>query len=466
MFKTDIHYSTDMERSVLGICLLQPNAYGQIYGNLKAEMFYNESHKTIFETASEMFQKGIPIDLLTVSDYLCRKKNVLEFPEGKTPFFLTSLTIQVVSDTNLSYWAMCIEEMWRERELIEITHSGMGELTGFEAANDILQRTQNLLSGATSEVFSDMPTLMVQMYKHQAEMNKTGGVGMGVGMQTIDRRQGGFHAGDLIVIGARPGVGKSSLMGQWALSMAHNGKSVGIISLEMSNTQIAARLAAIDTQTDFSVFFRGLNIDEKEKENIYNRISLTTSTLPIYVSDKTGVNILDIKASAARLKKLHNLDALFIDYLQLLDPISAKSNRNREQEVSEMSRGCKILAKDLGIPVFILAQLNRESIKRKGAERYPALSDLRESGSLEQDADVVVFLHKDYNVGIEVDENGNSTINQANLVVRKWRNAESNLNIPLTWVGNQMRFTEGMQNNFMPITNVKNYNTSDEEDIF
>ncbi len=218
--------------------------------------------------------------------------------------------------------------------------------------------------------------------------------------------------------------------------------ATGIVSLEMSNIEIAARLAAYDTDTDFHVIYRGLYHDEEQTHRLYSAIGKSTSTLSIYVTDKTKVNIPEIRAKAEKLKSLHGLDCLMIDYLQLVSAIGGSYTKNRENEIAEMSRGCKIMAKEMNIPVIMLCQLNREVTKRKGQERYPQLSDLRESGSIEQDADVVMFLHRDYLSGYEQDENGNNTERQADLVVRKWRNGKSNFIIPLDFDPPKMKFTE------------------------
>jgi replicative DNA helicase len=207
----------------------------------------------------------------------------------------------------------------------------------------------------------------------------------------------------------------------------------------MSNVEIAARLAAIDTDTDFSVLYRGLYQDERQTKEVYNKIGNHTSTLPIYVTDKTNVTIVDIRSKADKLKSLHGLDLLIIDYLQLVD-VPEMSNRNRENEISKVSRYCKIMAKEMNLPVILLCQLNRESTKRHGDQRYPQLSDIRESGSIEQDADVVIFLHRDWMSGIAADENGNSTEYQADLVVRKWRNGKNNFIVPMDFDPPKMKF--------------------------
>lgn len=249
--------------------------------------------------------------------------------------------------------------------------------------------------------------------------------------------------GDMIVIGARPSVGKSALLGLLAMNMANNGKKVGIISLEMSNAKIASRLAALETDFDFATLYRGLQLDENQQQRMHEQLGKMAQKLPIYVSDKTQVSIPEIKAKAQKLKHKEGCDILFIDYLQLVDSTGyGNKNSNRENEVRQMSRGSKLMAKELDMPVVVLAQLNREVTTRKAEDRYPKLSDLRESGAIEQDADVVMFLHRDWMSGIEKDEHGNSTEREADLIVRKWRDGEPNLRIPLEFDPPRMRFSE------------------------
>jgi replicative DNA helicase len=227
------------------------------------------------------------------------------------------------------------------------------------------------------------------------------------------------------------------------MNMARNGKKVGIVSLEMSNAKIAGRLASLDAEVDFSVLYRGLAIDEQQQKQLYQKLAYQTAQLPIYVSDKTQVSIAEIKAKAQKLIHKHGCDILFIDYLQLVDSSGFGSkNSNRENEVRQMSRGCKIMAKELDMPIVVLAQLNREVTNRKGEDRYPKLSDLRESGAIEQDADVVMFLHRDWMSGYETHEDGRSTEREADLIIRKWRDGEPNLRIPLDFDPPKMKFSE------------------------
>lgn len=237
-----------------------------------------------------------------------------------------------------------------------------------------------------------------------------------------------------------------------ALNMATKGTSVGFVSLEMNNNEIAARFASLDTSIPFGEIFRSLFRDENQRDQFYQKINKSSSTLPIFVSDKTDLNVTEIKAKAWKLKHEHGLGCLVIDYLQLVQGDSS-ANRNRENEVAKMSRGFKIIAKELNVPLIVLCQLSREVSKRTYEHRHPQLSDFRESGAIEQDADVAMFLHSDHKSGYEEDAEGQTTEGQADLVIRKWRNGESNRVIKLSFNGPTMSFEE----RYKPLRSIKNY---------
>lgn len=464
-FKKDVHYSTKIEKAILGICMLEGGCFGRIYGIVEKDCFYHSGHKEVFDTMRRMFQNGMPIDLLTVVDQIKRVNNLPTLDGYNTDFFVAGLTNEVVNSTHLEFHAHIVKSMWMEREIINLTHGGTpGEGNVAQKVKNIQDKLFTLQNKAAEHDWQDMTHLIVDLYKHQEQMKLTKGIGKPSGIASLDRENGGFQNGQLVVIGARPSMGKSALVGGMAVEIAKKNKTVGFISLEMSNTEVAARLCAYDTNTDFNVIYRGLYKDQHETDILYRKIGQETSTLPIYVSDKTKVNIPEIRAKTEKLKSLHGLDCLMIDYLQLVSAIGGSYTKNRENEIAEMSRGCKIMAKELDIPVILLCQLNREVTKRKGNERYPQLSDLRESGAIEQDADVVMFLHRDYMAGYEADENGNSTENQADLVIRKWRNGKSNFIIPLNFEGAKMKFTERGQHNFIPAAQ-SFYETESKDDM-
>lgn len=454
MFKKNIHYSLDLETEILGACLLEQTAFSRVFGLIEPVTFYSEHHEMVYGLMVEMFENNMPISLLSVNDFIQRVKRIPQIGDANTAAFLTGLTIKVTETAQIEYFSVIIKQMWVDREIIILTNSGVkGEDTRQEMFN--LQNKLTELSGNNySGDWKDMSELMTELYKHQDEMQKSKGMGLATGIPTIDRLYGGLFGGQTIVIGARPSVGKSALAGQLAMNIAAKGNKVGIISMEMKNNEIAARLAAIDTNMTFNEIYRGLYADENQRENFYTRVNNTTSSLPIFVSDKTDLNVPAIRAKAYKLLHKKGLSCLMVDYLQLVDGES-QSNRNRENEVAKISRGLKIIAKDLNIPVIILCQLNREVDKRKGSERFPQLSDFRESGAIEQDADVAMFLHSDYMSGKAEDENGNSTEGVRQLVIRKWRNGVPNIIIDLEFDGPKMSMKE-KRDTWVPVNNRDN----------
>lgn len=450
-FQKDIHYAPDFEAAVLGAALLESTGFGRTYGILRQEMFYSEANQIVYGAISEMYAAGLPVDILTVNDRITRVMRIPELAGSMPPFYITKLTNAVVSSAHIEFHSWVLKRMWMEREVMKLTSGGI-QLEG-DVSNQIIQlqtAIRDINSGEYAKEWFDMSDLAMGLVKHQENITANPEAFIKTGIRELDEKNGGFFPGNVIVIGARPGAGKSAFMGQLALNMARNGKKVGIISLEMSNNEIAGRLSALDADMDFQKIYRGLFYDENEQARFYDTLSRSTSLLPIFVSDATKVNTIDIRAKADKLKATKGLDFLFIDYLQLISADQAK-NKTRENVISEISRSCKIMAKEMNIPLAILCQLNRDVTKRTGEARYPQLSDLRESGAIEQDADVVMFIHRDWVSGIVADENGESTEDKADLIIRKWRNAEPNLHIPLKFDGPKMSFQFNRGGSFKPI---------------
>ena len=446
IFKKDIHYNQEMETAIIGLCLFEREAFSRTFGLLKDEYFYLEANQVIYKEMSSMYDNNLPIDARTVADILVRKRGYDNFYGYSVGTYLLTCIDHVTSSAPLEYYCHCIYEMWIEREIIKITYSGPGEGNSRQKIIELQSKLTLLSAGKGQEDWQDMTGLIFELYKHSEKM-RSQGPGIPTGLNSLDEKNGGFMPGDMIVIGARPSVGKSALLALLATNMARQNKKVGIVSLEMSNAKIAGRIASLDVGIDFHILYRGLEIDERAKEKIYAMLGNQTAQLPIYVSDKTQVSMAEIKAKVQKLIHQNGCDIVFIDYLQLVDSSGfSTKNGNRENEVRQMSRGCKIMAKELNIPVVVLAQLNREVTARKGEDRYPVLSDLRESGSIEQDADVVMFLHRDWMSGREYKEDGSSTEREADLIVRKWRDGMPNLRVELEFDPPKMKFSERSKN--------------------
>lgn len=467
--KEGIHYSKDFEQAIIGICLLERDTFGRIYGVLDEKHFYIQDGAETFRVMKEMYQNSIPIDLLTVWQKMVAKGSELTWSKkfgdpGENlskdiSAFLANCTHAVTSSAHLEYWCMVVREMWKKRELEKLTRSGIDlQSDPQKQGYAISERINEILGSEVKQDWYDLNDLYWNLLIHQNDIKEGKKQFTTTGFKAVDRLNGGFSPGQLIVIGARPSVGKSALMNKTAFAIARQGKPVGIISLEMNNTEIAGRLASIESETSFGVIYRNLFNDEREHKNFYERIT-KASQLPVYVSDKTKVDVNEIKSKAIKLKHQKGLSCLIVDYLQLVDG-STNKNYNREQEVAKISRGLKMIAMELEIPVVVLCQLNRGVTSRKGKDRYPQLSDLRESGAIEQDADVVMMLHRDWMAGYEQHpDTGNSTEFDADLLGVKWRNGAT-FHLELDFNPQLMKFSE-KGSNLIPVHIPK-----DEEDPF
>lgn len=435
----NIHYCLQMEKAVLGMCLLF-DSFGIIHSEINEETFYYQDNAKVFKAIKTLFDYGAPINARTVAVKMTELNYQLS--EGNTEWYLTTLEDNITNPSSLIYEAITLKKMWRKRELKRLTSAGI-EATGDERKQirDITNQLNAIQGADFKQEWYTMEELMFNLIKHQEEMRSGNKSFITTGFKGIDRENAGFSAGQLIVIGARPSVGKSAIMGKMALSIAGTGKKVGIISLEMHNNEIASRLASLETDIDFSIVYRNLFRDLNDGEKFYNIIANQTIKLPVFVSDKTKVDVNEIRAKAQKLKYQHGLDCLFVDYLQLVDSPDNKQY-NREQEVSKISRGLKLLAMEMEIPVVVLCQLNRGTTQAKdAAASRPQLHHLRESGAIEQDADVVMMLHSDYKAGFTLNAEGGSTEREADLLGLKWRNGAT-FNLMLDFDPPKMKFSE------------------------
>ena len=415
MFRERFEYDTMLEEVVLGACLIEQTAFARTKGLVEAEMFYHPIHQDIYRTMSEMFDDSYPIDIVIFAQISIKKGLADKYHYLFEK--VAEMTSMVASSANLEMHSVLIRELFIKRLLFEIKNSpGDGDvLEEVEALQEKLKKAREIKATNDWQEFKKiLVDLRLKMDNHIDDGIKTG-------LQEIDEIRGGFKPSELVIIGARPSVGKTAFAAQLALNMATNCKKVGIISLEMSNVQLAMRILSIVSDIEFWKLDKSAINSELEAEKLNNGFEKSFN-LPIFMSEKTGVSVSDIRAKAMKLIYKNSLDVLFIDYLGLVEP-EANKNRNREQEVSAMSRGLKLLAMELNIPVVVLAQLNRETEHSKGQK--PKLSNLRDSGSIEQDADLVIFLHSEYKSGIETNDKGESTENERDIIIAKYRNGET-----------------------------------------
>lgn len=442
MFTENIHYCKELEYAVLGATMLETDAMGRIYKLIDRDVFYFEGHSQVFEVMQKMWGSNEPIDLVSVYLRLV-KEGITTIQNYNTPWYVAEITKNVVSAASLEYHCAVLKQMYIQREMKRITLGGIGEQSGYEAIISIDKKISKLKEKVVLDDFKGIDETLVNLYNHMDNVKNKELTGITTGFSTLDKVTGGLQAGGLYILAARPSVGKSAFMGKMVFNAAKKDYSVGVISLEMTDNQITARIASLATEIEYWRIYRSRLIDQEQSEKFYS-ITAKVSELPILISDKTGVSISEIKAKIARLRRKAKIDILYIDYLQLLDTDEKERNYNREQQVSKISRGLKLLAKDYGIPIVVLAQLNR--VSEQLSDKKPKLHNLRESGSLEQDADGVIFLHRDFMSGIKENEDGNSTEKEADIIIAKWRDGEIT-EYKIGFDGAKMKFFEFEENN-------------------
>jgi replicative DNA helicase len=433
-----IDYDPELESSVLGIFLLEPSSFGASYNLVSEDCFYEAGHLKVYKMIKAMFDKGAPIDLITVTRAFYDSK-VLEIDGYTTGYYLTGFVIGVCSSAHLDYWLIKLRELAARRLMVSVTSSGFTSDDVLENATDIENKLKKILDVRVSDDWLDSSQVALKLLK-KMETNTGEIPGILTPFATLNRLNGGLRSGNLVVLGARPSVGKSAIAGQIAVYAARLGYKVGIISLEMEDADVYARLASSDSTVEFYKIDRNLLREEMDRKKVMDSIA-NLSALPIFFSDRAQVNIHDVRAKADKLKRKHGIDLLIIDYLQLMESESTK-NGNREQEISKMSRGLKLMAMSGGYVSLALAQLNRDA-----AEKEPELHHLRESGAIEQDADIVMFLHR------AKDDTG-AMADEGKLLVRKWRNGAPT-EIQLKFNAETMTFTE--PGAFVAVENTNHY---------
>ncbi len=384
----------EAEQSVLSAMLLSPDVLQECLVELRDEDFFMPRHQTIFSTLRDMFDASLPVDPVTLADRLKSSKQ-LEAVGG--PRYITEITSNTFA---LSSWRHYMEMLKRDSTLRQlITATAEISSLAFDAPEDtkeVIDSAERMILSVTDrDVRSNyitMQTAMQDLYLQLQEQAAAGEDALGVktGFQQLDHKLLGLREGQMVVVGARPGVGKTSFALNLAVQAAENGATVAFFSLEMSSTEIAQRLLAARSAVGLQKI-RSANISGEEWPALL-QASEEISKLDILIDDTPGTTVTEVRAKARRM--LHNKEkaVVILDYLQLVSPPPSKRSDSRATEVSEMSRGIKIMAKDLGVPVIALSQLSRQSENRTG--KRPQLSDLRESGAIEQDADIVILLDR------------------------------------------------------------------------
>ncbi|MEO6812781.1 MAG: replicative DNA helicase [Ginsengibacter sp.] len=445
----------ELEEAVLGAVMLEKNAFDVVVEILKPECFYVEAHQRIFRTMQGLQQKNSPIDLLTVVEEL-KFREELDLVGG--PFYITKLTNSVVSSANIEIHARIILQKFIQRELIKISSEIIGD--AYEDSTDVFE----LLDMAESKLFeitnnhlkrdyASIDTVLVKTIQRIEDLRTRQDEITGVpsGYESLDRITYGWQAGDLIVLAARPSVGKTA----FALNLARNAAlhptkptAVGFFSLEMSASQLVQRILSAESEIWLEKIARG-RLEEHEMKQLYKKGIDKLASAPIHIDDTAALNIFELRAKCRRLKNKHNVGLIIIDYLQLMSGTGENRNGNREQEISRISRDLKGLAKELQIPIIALSQLSREVEKRKEGNKMPQLSDLRESGAIEQDADMVMFLYRPEYHDIHTNEMGESNKGDTDVRIAKHRNGQLET-IKLTALLHIQKFIEREGSDFGP----------------
>src|SRR5574344_1754319 len=413
----------DLEEVVLGALLIDQDAVTNTIDIIREEYFYSPENEAIFRAIKQLFLSSEPIDILTVVEEL-KKEGTLEMVGGA--YKVSSLTSRVVSSAHIESHARVLAEKYIQRELIRLSTDTIKN--AYDESTDIidlLDKTETSLLEVNDKNFrSDTQSLqsLVQQAQQEIEdIRKSGGKTSGLesGFRGLDTLTAGFHKGTLIILAARPGVGKTA----FALSIARNiavdrKVPIAFFSLEMTAIELAMRLVSAETQIPGEKLRKGEQLSSIEQERLKHIEALASA--PMYIDDTPNLKIFDLRAKCRRLKQKYDIQMVFIDYLQLMNG-STDNNRNgnREQEISTISRQLKALSKELQIPIFALAQLSR-AVEQRGGTKKPVLSDLRESGAIEQDADIVMFIYRPDYYGLN-DEEGAEAQGMADIILAKHR---------------------------------------------
>ena len=433
----------ELEQAVLGALMLEKDAIIDVQEYVKVETFYLEEHRTIFKAIQDLSFEMKAIDLYTVSERLKAQK---ELQKVGGAAYLAELTQKVASAAHIEFHAKIIAQKFVQRELIrsatEIQRRSydeeidVTELIGF-AEQEIFRVSEGNVKRSVQSASDILRKALAQI----EEASKTAGEYNGVrsGFTDIDSVTLGWQPSDLIIIAARPSMGKTAFVLTMARNMAVEFKTpVAFFSLEMSSVQLMNRLIVAETQLN-SKDLRTGNLTSAQWAHLEaNTVDLGRA--PLYIDDTPALSVYEFRSKARRLKTQHDIKLIIIDYLQLMTAATPETRGNREQEVSLISRTLKAIAKELNVPIIALSQLSR-NVENRGGTKRPQLSDLRESGAIEQDADVVAFIHRPEYYGLTVDENNMSTAGMAEIIIAKHRNGEVT-DVPLRFIKDQAKFAD------------------------
>lgn len=426
-------HNIEAEQSVIGSMLVDKTSIAEAMEVLKTEDFYKDAHKVIFNAILDLNQKDVAVDIITLTENL-KSNDKLDAAGGIT--YISELSGSVVSTANIQSYIKIVKDKSVLRKLIRSSTKVIEE--SYNSQDDVLgvidlaeKQIFDISNNTNASDFEAMSTVLERGFIEIERLfnNKGQTTGVPSGFRELDAKTSGFQKGDMVLIAARPSMGKTT----FALNIAENaalreGKSVAIFSLEMSKEQLAYKLLCSEAHVDMLKLRTG-NLDDKDWENIA-RASGPLGGAKIYIDDTAGISVMEMRSKCRRLKIEHGIDIIMVDYLQLMS--GSKGSESRQQEVSEISRSIKALAKEMQCPVVALSQLSRAPEAR--TDHRPMLSDLRESGSIEQDADVVMFLYRDEYYNKETEEK-----NVGECIIAKQRNGPTGT-VKLAWLGQFSKF--------------------------
>lgn len=425
--------SLEAEQSVIGSMIIDKSAIAKSLEKLNEEDFYRDGHKVIFKAIREMFSQDMAVDLVTLLEYLKSTDN-LDKAGGVT--YISEISSSVITTANLEAYIKIVEDKSLLRKLIKSSTSIIEEsYNKQDKVDDVLDFAQkkifDLAEKQGSNDYEPLSTVLERGFIEIERLfnNKGSITGVGSGIRDLDAKTSGFQKGDMVLIAARPSMGKTT----FSLNIAENaalreGKSVVIFSLEMPKEQLAYKLLCSEANVDMLKLRTG-NLDDDDWERIA-RATGPLSKAKIYIDDTAGLSVMEMRSKCRKIKMEHGIDMILIDYLQLMS--GSAGSESRQQEVSEISRSIKALAKEMECPIIALSQLSRAPEQR--ADHRPMLSDLRESGSIEQDADVVMFLYRDEYYNKETEEK-----NIGECIIAKQRNGPVGT-VKMAWIGSQSKF--------------------------
>ena len=429
-----------LEEAVLGAIMLDKDGFAIVTEILRKDSYYLKSHQEIYGVMEDLFGKSQPIDLLTVHEAL-KKAGTIEEVGGIS--YLMELTNKVASAANIEFHARIIAQKYIQRELITVSTTIIKD--SFDDTKDVFElldnAEQNLYEITDKNLntgYEALKSLAIKAQKEIEAASQKGSAMTGVttGFDELDKMTAGWQPSDLVIIAARPGMGKTAFTLSLAKNAASTGKGVAVFSLEMSSVQLTQRLISMESEVSSGKLRTG-QLDDDEWRRLHTAVE-KLSEYPIFIDDTPAINIFELRAKCRRLKQNNDIQMIVIDYLQLMSGAPNDKRGNREQEISSISRALKGLAKELKVPVLALSQLSR-AVESRGGEKRPMLSDLRESGAIEQDADIVTFIYRPGYYGIE-ESDFEVPADLTEIILAKHRNGGLGT-VNLRFIGEFVKFT-------------------------